>query len=133
MSMMDLLNKFKATWNPKEILDDYISGENRQLLDEAPISDGQILAQKLCDHLNQIKDFNDRIESLDYLSSQALSNFDNLSYSTDDQSLCNAIISVGGKDNTVDFELIKNVINIMFEWYNLTAANSITADIKGEI
>lgn len=133
MSMMDLLNKFKATWNPKEILDDYISGENRQLLDEAPISDGQILAQKLCDHLNQIKDFNDRIESLDYLSSQALSNFDNLSYSTDDQSLYNAIISVGGKDNTVDFELIKNVINIMFEWYNLTAANSITADIKGEI
>lgn len=128
----DFLNKFKATWKPNEILDDAISGNIGQL-DEKPLDDTDEVAQRLCDHLNQIMDFRDRLDALDYLSEQSLKNFGNLAYSTEEPGMINSIISLGGKDNTVDFELIKHVVDVMFEWYNLTAANAITSDFKGEL
>lgn len=128
----DFLNKFKATWKPNEILDDAISGNIGQL-DEKPLDDTDEVAQRLCDHLNQIMDFKDRLGALDYLSEQSLKNFGNLAYSTEEPGMINSIISLGGKDNTVDFELIKHVVDVMFEWYNLTAANAITSDFKGEL
>lgn len=128
----DFLNKFKATWKPNEILDDAISGNIGQL-DEKPLDDTDEVAQRLCDHLNQIMDFRDRLGALDYLSEQSLKNFGNLAYSTEEPGMINSIISLGGKDNTVDFELIKHVVDVMFEWYNLTAANAITSDFKGEL
>ena len=128
----DFLNKFKSTWKPNEILDDAISGNIGQL-DEKPLDDTDEVAQRLCDHLNQIMDFKDRLGALDYLSEQSLKNFGNLAYSTEEPGMINSIISLGGKDNTVDFELIKHVVDVMFEWYNLTAANAITSDFKGEL
>ena len=110
----DFLNKFKSTWKPNEILDDAISGNIGQL-DEKPLDDTDEVAQRLCDHLNQIMDFKDRLGALDYLSEQSLKNFGNLAYSTEEPGMINSIISLGGKDNTVDFELIKHVVDVMFE------------------
>jgi hypothetical protein len=129
---MDFLNKFKAIWKPNEILLDDISGSTSQPLDEAPIDEDTIIAQKLCDHLNMITDFKKRIESIDYLSEQAKKNFTDISYSTTDEYLVNAITSVGGIDGTVDFALIQHVIDLMLEWYNMTAADSLTAAYRGE-
>lgn len=129
---MDLLKRFKAIWKPNEILLDDVVSENTKLTSEAPLDEEAILAQKLCDHLNMIMDFKDRIESIDYLSDQARKNFTEISYTTTDEYLVNAINTVGGKDGTVDFALMQEVIKIMLEWYNVTAADSLTAAHRGE-
>lgn len=130
--MLDLLSKLKFKWTPLDILPDSVSGE-QQAARPIEEEDEEIIAQKLCDHLNMIMDFKDRIESIDYLAAQSLKNFENISYSTVDQNLINAIIDVGGKEGVVDFDLIKNVIEIMLVWYTSTAADSITAAHRGAI
>lgn len=129
---MDFLKKFKSIWKPNDILLDEVSGSTSQPLNEAPIDEDTIIAQKLCDHLNMITDFKKRIESLDYLSEQSKKNFTDISYTTTDEYLVNAITTIGGADGTVDFALIQDVIDIMLEWYTVTAADSLTAAYRGE-
>lgn len=127
--MFDFINKFKIKWNPNEILSSEVAGN----LVQEPVQDleSQQIAQTLCDHLNTIMDYQDRLASLNYLADTARSNFDDLVYTTSEEQLVNAIIQLGGKDGTVDFALIQKVINLMLEWYTVTAADSLTAKYRG--
>jgi hypothetical protein len=129
--MLDFLTKFKQKWKPANILNDDVSGN----VVEQSVNDiqDQTIAQALCDHLNLIADFNDRLDSLNYLSDQAKSNFKDISYTTAEESLVNSITVLGGKDGTVDFALIQDCVNLMLEWYTVTAADSLTASYVGKI
>lgn len=127
----DLLDKFKSVWTPVEILSNEISGiappkESQVSLDDAAV------AQILVDHLNTILDYRDRMDSLEYLATQAKANFDNITYTTTSQGLINSIIAIGGKDGSVDFQLIRTAIELVLEWIELQAADAVSSSYNGK-
>ena len=123
--MFDFLKNFKKDWIPAEVLTD-------NTVDPAFISNNlddteeRALAQRLADHLNTINEYTNRIDAIDYLANAAKSNFDNLTYTTMDTSLINAIIMIGGKDGTVDFFLAEDAVRLVLEWIDKTALEAIT-------
>lgn len=130
---MDLLQKFKLLWQPNEIVSDEISGKaDQKILDSEP-DEALEGAQRVADHLNMIMDYQDRVESIEYLATQARKNFTNLSFQANDEYVYNAVTSLGGQDGVVDFSLIQEVIEILLDSYNQTAAEALTASFRGEI
>lgn len=126
--MFDFLNKFKKEWNPENILTDNspdISFVSDNLTDHEELA----LAQRLADHLNEIIDYKNRLDSIDYLSNQAKSNFDNITYVASDESMVNAISAIGGSNGTVDFFLVCDAIRLVLEFIDQTALEALTGQI----
>lgn len=130
--VQDFLDKFKSIWTPAKILSAQVSGIELPQISEADAEDVAV-AEAFADHLNTILDYKDRIDAFNFLSDQAKSNFTDVSYTTADESLVNAIIQIGGKDGTVDFQLACDAVNLVLEWIELTAADSISASYLGKI
>ena len=123
--MFDFLDKFKSIWTPDKILNE----PDVTLIEDSGsvnLASDLELAQTLCDHLNEMQEWKNRIESLDWLASQARQNFDNIAFTTIDESLINSIIKIGGSDGTVDFQLAKTSMELLFDWYDITAMKSLT-------
>lgn len=124
--MFDFLRKFKKEWTPDEILTDNTAivdiNASSNLTD---IEDVQ-LAERLANQLNTIIDYQERMDALNYLAKQARANFDNITYTTIDDGLINAIITIGGTDGTVDFLLAEEAVRLVIEWIEKTSLESLT-------
>jgi hypothetical protein len=127
----DLLDKFKSVWTPAQILTNEISGVMEPQDSQSDIDDLAI-AEALVNHLNTILDYKDRMASLEYLSNQAMANFDNITYTTTSESLVNSIAMIGGQDGIVDFQLARTAIELVLEWIDLQAADSVAASYNGK-
>jgi hypothetical protein len=124
--MFDFLKNFKFEWNPDRIISDPLPDTLVSPVYNQEDRDELEVAQALCDHLNEIIDWKDRIDAIDYLSAEAKNNFSNLTYTTAEEGIVNAIISIGGKDGTIDFNLAQTAMNMILDWHDITALDSIT-------
>jgi hypothetical protein len=83
-------------------------------------------ANKLMDHLAIIQDYNNRIDSINWLIDNAKKLAGNLVYSTDDQNIINAINDLGGTGNSVDLRLFEKAVDQVIEGYKQQALISLT-------
>lgn len=124
--MFDFLEKLKLKWRPEEIQNDASVVEKNDFTSDLNDND-DIVAQALCDHLNEIQKWKDRLDSIDFLANQARKEFDDIKYSTTNESLMNAIISVDkGYKDTVDFQLAHKSMELLLEWYDVMALRTVT-------
>lgn len=85
-----------------------------------------LVAEKLMEHLRIIRDFEERVKSIEYLSNSAEKLAGNLTFTTNDSGIIAAITNLGGTSNVVDFTLFKKAIDIMISSYEQMALVSLT-------
>jgi len=90
------------------------------------IDDINETANKLMDHLALIQDYNNKIDSIDWLINNAKKMAGNLRYTATDPALINAIRELGGDGNYVDLTLFEKAIDTVIEGYNQQALVSLT-------
>ena len=89
-------------------------------------SDIDETANTLMDHLAIIQDFNNRIDSIEWLIDNAKKLAGNLKYVTTDQGIIKAIKDLGGDGNYVDIRLFELSIDMVIEGYKQQALISLT-------
>jgi len=92
----------------------------------SPVGDIDEIANKLMDHLALIQDYNNRIDSIDWLINNAKKMAGNLRYTTNDQGLLAAIADIGGDSNYVDLALFEKAVDTVIESYKHQALVSLT-------
>lgn len=85
-----------------------------------------LVAEKLMEHLRIIREFEERIKAIDYLSNSAEKLAGNLKFTTNDSGIIAAIANLGGTGNTVDFILFKKAIDVTISSYEQMALVSLT-------
>lgn len=120
---MSGLNSIDLQYKPLEISNDSINNPTFF----TPVEEVDIaIANKLVEHLNLIKEFNDRIEAIDYLSGNAAKLAGNPIYFTNNQKLIDDIKILGGSGASVDFELFKKAVDIVINGFKNMALTSLT-------
>lgn len=94
-------------------------------------ADDEAIVDRLMDHLSIIKDFNDRLDAVDYLSDNAAKLAGNPKYETNDATLLRDIKALGGSGREVDFELFKSAVDIVAEGYKQMALVQLTGVSNG--
>lgn len=86
------------------------------------------IANKLVRHLDQIREYKDRVDAIDYLIKSAKEKSGNPTFTTEDAAIKSAIQKMSGiKDlNSVDFELFSKCVDIIIKSYEEQALVSIT-------
>jgi hypothetical protein len=87
-----------------------------------------IIAQKLVDHLALIQAYNDRLDAIDYLISNARSFSGNIRYESNDESIQLAIKNLGGSGNIVDLTLFEKAIDAQIQGYKEMALMSLVGN-----
>ena len=93
-------------------------------------SDKEII-DKLSQHLQILKDYEDRLESIQWLLNNASNLSNSLKFETNDDSVKSAIISFGRQGNVVDFELFKEAIEIYIQGIKESTLMSLTGVKNG--
>ena len=118
--MSDTFIRNEVTYKPKEVLNGdvksfYTSGTNATItkVEEESLK----IADRLLEHLSLIKKYQDRLDTIDYLSDNASTLSNDLSYTTEDEDIKSAIIAYGYTGNTVTFEMFKKAIDDIINNY----------------
>ena len=126
--MLDFIGKLIFKRTPDDIIPDdpqYI--KNQEFSQVVPVqNEDLVIAGAFVAHINEILDWRDRIEAIDYLANNASKSAGNPSYGTTNEQIINAIIQVGGSGSLVDFELVKNCVTIVFDMYDVMALSALT-------
>lgn len=111
----------------------YIPKEIYNLLEEelnensdVSVDDANAVADKLLSHLAIIKDYYDRLDSIDYLCDNAEKMAKNPTYKTNDNEIIESISALGGSYGVVDFELFKKSIDIIIQSFENMAVGSLS-------
>lgn len=94
-------------------------------VDNQTLQDIEVI-QAIVDHINEIQNWKERIDSLDYLSNLSALDAKNVSFKATDISLRNAITGFTGNPDDVDLTFIKSITAIVLEWHDWTALNSLS-------
>jgi hypothetical protein len=125
--MIDFIGKILFKRKPEEIQNDNPQDINKgQLAIDSTDSEGFVVASALVAHLNEILDWKDRVDAIDYLAAEAIKTAGNPTYYTKDEQLVNAILAINGSGNTVDLELVKVAMGIVFDMYDVMALSAVT-------
>lgn len=124
---MSDFNKPNISYKPETIGVDNIrtdkNDENiNNTIDEADL----LIADKLLEHIQIIKEYRDRIKAIDYLIENASKLAGNPVYITTNKDLKRDILLLGGSGDKVDFELFKKAVSIVIQGYQQMALTSIT-------
>lgn len=86
--------------------------------------------ETLLKHLNMIKELQDQMDAIDYLSDNAEKMAENPVYETNDEKVMTAILDLGASGNEVNFELFKYAIEVVLEGYRQMAVISMSGVMK---
>lgn len=93
---------------------------------EMATSDTQASMDKLIMHARIIKEWRDRIESIQYMQDNAAKLAGNPIFITTESDVARAVEVLGGKNGTIDFDMFKKSIDIVLEGYKQMALVAIT-------
>lgn len=99
---------------------------NSDMAKSSPDVENIVVAQALVSHLNEILDWKDRVDSINYLANEAAKAAGNITYTTSEDQMMAAITAIGGSNGVVDFELAKTAMALVFDMYDLMALSSLT-------
>lgn len=119
-------------YKPKEILNEKTNSlysSTSRVSSDIVQEESLKVADRLIEHLSLIKEYQERLNTIDYLSDNASNLAQGLSYSTDDEDIKSAIIAYGETGNVVTFAMFKKAINDIIENYNNVVITSL-AGIK---
>lgn len=128
--MSDTFTRPDISYKPKEILNDNVNtsgfykdtnSTKNTVVEEESLK----VADRLLEHLKLIKQYQKRLDTLDYLINNAASLTGELSYTTNDDDIKNAITAYGYTGNVVTFEMFKRAISDIIDNYNNMVINSI--------
>lgn len=88
-------------------------------------------AQRLLEHLNIVKELEDHMDAVDYLSENAERLAENPVYKTTDTKVLNAITDLGASGDEVNFELFKYAIEVVLEGYRQMSIISLSGVTNG--
>jgi len=121
---MSIFERKDISYKPAKIQNDNISETDSQgsLVSKDIVEKESIkVAERIVDHLKVIEEYNKRLETVDYLITNADKLVDELSYSTDRDDIIQAIKAYGGTGNTVTFSMFKQAVDDIIENYvNMT-------------
>jgi hypothetical protein len=123
--MFDFIGKLLFKRTPDEIVADDPQAINTTLTVDPAVEEDLAIAQGLMDHLNAIRDWRNRVDAIDYLSGQAAKSGGNPEYATTREDIANAIVTIGGSGNMVDFEMAKAALAIVFDMFDVMALSAI--------
>ena len=101
---------------------DKLDSNNTLTIEESDL----LIANKLIEHLQTIKEYRDRVKAIDYLIDNAAKLSGNPVYTTNNKDLIRDISNLGGSGNKVDFELFKKAVSLVVQGYQQMALTSIT-------
>lgn len=128
--MSETFTRPDISYKPKEILNDNVNtpgfykdtnSTKNTVVEEESLK----VADRLLEHLKLIKQYQKRLDTLDYLIDNASSLTGELSYTTDDDDIKNAITAYGYTGNVVTFEMFKRAVSDIIDNYNNMVINSI--------
>jgi hypothetical protein len=124
---MSQFERLDIKYRPLDIENSFLTNTNyKNSTSSQEDLDNEAIADKLLDHLDQIKAYRDRVSAIDYLIDGAAKLAANPTYTTNDRSIINDITLLGGESNTVDFELFKRAIALMIKGYQDLALIGLT-------
>jgi hypothetical protein len=110
-------------YTPKKVINETLTDENSDIYTTIKSSDivkeeSIKVANRLLEHLKVIDEYNKRLDTIDYLINNAESLIQKeLSYSTEDEDILEAIRSYGGTNNIVTFDMFKQSVDDILESY----------------
>ena len=124
--MIDFIGKLLFKRVPEEIVSDDPQFLTSELSLPTPDDENLVVAQALVNHLNEILDWKDRVDAIDYIANDAALSAGNPTYSTTEETIINAIATIGGSGNNIDFELAKRAVGIVQNMFDVMAISSVT-------
>jgi len=97
------------------------------------VRDDQLaLVFKLEDHLKEIKEWKERVESLEFLAKNAEKLAGNVEFETEKEDILTSILALGAEGNKVDFELFKKSVEIVVDGFDQQTLVSMTGVLGGK-
>lgn len=127
---MGVFSRPDLQYNPADIVNDDIKAQRSQT-PEAVLDDIAV-ADRLLDHLIQIKQWKDRVDAFDYLISSAEKLAGNPTFKTSDVTVLNAMKGLDFEGDEVTFAMFKQCVDIVIEGFKQMALVSITGVINGD-
>ena len=92
-----------------------------ELPDDSGIEDAIAMAQKFTRHIAAVKEWKDRIESIEFLATNAEKLAGNPIYKTVDPDVKLAIAAFDGGEDEVDFQMFKEAVEVVINGYKQQA------------
>ena len=126
---MALSTRPNLEYNPADIVNDDIKCQVE--IGEA-VADDVATADRLLDHMIQIKEWKDRVDAFNYLIDNAAKIAGNPTFKTNDIGILNAMRGLGFEGDEVDFNMFKECISIVIEGFKQMSLTSITGVMNGD-
>ena len=126
---MSVLDKNDIEYTPKKIYNDNIIDNSSSSVSSNEVQlESEKVVQRLLDHVATINEYNDRLDSIDYLINNANTLAGNLIYTTTDQTILDAIATIDTVKNYVDFELFKKCIELILNNYDSMTVDALVGN-----
>jgi hypothetical protein len=120
------MSNIKISYTPAHI--NRVNVDDKPSVSSKSITESIALAQKFVRHIGAIKEWQERIASIEHLAENAKKLSGSISYKSVDQDVISAIKYFGDNDDEVDLDLFIRCVDIVIDGYKQQALVGLAGD-----